>query len=202
MAGPPANASGSELWNRLTQLPRPTRDFTFSHRGTEVTVRLVVLVEQELAACRAAADDFAKRACGGKPQAGDLGYNDVYRNEIVVQVVCTACRDPQGMSLKSRAFPNADLAREQFTSDEWAVLFQAYCEWQADSGPIVSGMTTEEMDAWIEKLQEGASRSPLALLSSEQKSQLLLHLVSRLPKSPTASGSVGSPQSDPTPDPV
>lgn len=193
--GPPAGVSAGDLWSRLMQAPRPFMDFKFPRRGVDVAIRIVVLTEQELMNCRVAADRYAKAALNQKQAVGEdnVGYHDIYRNESVVQVVCTACRDPNGQTIESRAFPSADMARAQFTGDELAVLFNAYCDFQLDSGPIVASMTTEEMDAWLDRLAEGASRSPLAALSSAQRDALLMRSVSRHSSSPTASTSVGSP---------
>lgn len=192
--GPPAGVEAQDLWSKITQRPRPHKDFVFKARGQDATVRLVVLTESELMHCRAAADAFAKQELRDKQAHGEanLGYQDIYRNEVVVQLVCLACRDPKGAGIASLAWPNADLARQFFTADELAVLFNAYCDWQTESGPILSSMTKEEMDLWIEKLQEGGSRLPLAALSSEAKSALLMHSVSMLSTLRTGSGSAGS----------
>lgn len=203
-AGPPRDVAPQDLWTKLTSTRRPFKDFTFKARGQDATVRIVVLTENELMHCRAQADAYAKqevkRATGDRQsptESSSLGYKDIYNNEVVVQIVCCACRDPNGQSVASMAFPNADLARQFFTSDELAVLFNAYCDWQSESGPIIASMTPEEMDAWLDKLQEGGSRVPLAALSSEAKNQLLLHSVSRLSTLRTGNGSAGSPQDVP-----
>jgi len=95
-----------------------------------------------------------------------------------------------------QAFPSADKMRVAFTSDEIAVLLQSYMMVQRELGPIVSRMSPEEMDAWIEKLQEGGAAFPLVLLSSEAKNDLVMHLVSRLSDSSTDTSSPGSQPSD------
>lgn len=195
---PPANVAPVDLWTRLTQTPRPHKDFKFPRAGVDHSVRLVVLTEQELMSCRANADRFAKEQLKERQSFGDanLGYGEIYKNECVVQLVCASCRDVNGQNIASRAFPNADMARAHLTSDEFAVLFNAYCDFQTESGPLISSMTPEEMDAWIDRLAEGASRVPLAQLSSVAKEDLLMHLVSKLSKSPTDSTSPGSQPSE------
>ena len=199
--GPPAGVSGSELWQRLSQTPRPWKDVPFPRRGFEGSVRLVVLTERELMACRAAAERYAKSSLGedkAKADEQNLAYREIYDNERVVQVVCAACRDPQSASIESRAFPSPDMARAVFTSDEWAVLFEAYIQHQTESGPIISHMTVEEMDAWVERLSEGAGQVPLWQLSSAAKNDLIKHLASRCLTSPTASISAGALQDEPS----
>ena len=61
-------------------------------------------------------------------------------------------------------------------------------------------MTVPTMDAWIRRLQEGASGVPLAQLSLEALRDLLMHSVSLLATSPTGSGSAGSPPPESSPD--
>jgi hypothetical protein len=194
----PKNEKPSDLFARLTQTPRPHKLVTFPRKGLdkEEQVAIWVLTESELMAARSSAAKYAKKILDDQDltKQDNLGYQEIYRNECVVQVVCRACRDPQNLKIPS--FPNPDLARQWMTSDEFAVLFEAYCIWQAESGPIVGSMDEETMNAWIGRLQEGASQVPLALLSSAARDQLLMHSVSRLPRSLTDSGSAGSPPSD------
>lgn len=202
--GPPKNEKSSELFSRLMQTPRPHKSFGFPRKNAatgsmvDERVEIIVLTESELMAARASAAKYAKQILADKDLmvADNLGFQEIYRNECVVQVVCRACRDPVDPELKLLAFPNIDLARQWLTSDEWAALFEAYCLWQAESGPLVSGMDGATMNEWIGRLQEGASQVPLALLSSAARDQLLMHSVSLLPRSPTGSGSSGSPRGD------
>ena len=120
-----------------------------------------------------------------------LAYDEIYRNELAIETLVLACRDPK--DLKLPAFPNSQLARAYLTTDEITCLFMAYIEHQQESGPIVANMSVPTMDAWILRLQEGASRVPLAQLSLEALKDLLLHSVSLLATSRTDSGSAGSP---------
>ena len=201
--GPPANVDPADLWAKLTSLPRPTKEVTYPRRHPltgewlEDKVSVQVLTEGELMGARAAADIYAKSLLKDAQKSGDanLGYQDIYRNALVVEVIVRAYRKPT-MPGNPPAFPNPDLARRYMTSDEFGVLFQAYCDFQAESGPIISQMEPAEMDAWLERLAEGASQVPLAVLSSDAKNQLLEHSASRLYRSRTDSGSAGQPPSE------
>jgi len=202
-AGPPANVEPADLWAKLTTLPRPTQDVPFPRRHPvtkewmQDKLSVQVLTEAELMSARAAADIYAKDLLKDVQRSGDanLGYQDIYRNALVVEVIVRAYRSPN-MPGKPPAFPSSQQARKFLTADEFAVLFQAYCTFQAESGPILSSMTPEEMNAWLDRLAEGASSVPLAALSSDAKNQLLLHSALLLRKSRTGNGSPGSPPSE------
>lgn len=213
MPNPPKSVEPVALFQRLVETPRPTtrikyprRKFDDKGRPTgelvDVEVAIWVLTESELAKTRATAEKFAKLMLGDPELSTGkhLGYEELYRNACVVEAVCLAVRDPA--DTKQAFFPNPDLARRHVTSDEWAALFEAYCLWQAESGPLVSEMDQAEMDAWLRVLEEGGSRVPLARLSSGARAALLMHSVSLLQKSRVGSGSSGSPPSGSSTDPA
>lgn len=198
-AGPPANVAPADLWTKLTTTPRPSKEVPYPRRDPVTQepigrLSIQVLTEAELMSCRAAADEFAKEILKNPQRSGEanIGYGDIYRNESVIQVLVRACfrTDLPG---RPPAFPNAALARKYMTSDELTVLFQAYCDFQSESGPILSSMTTEEMNAWLERLAEGAAEVPLAALSSDGKNRLLVHSALLLRQLQMANGSVGQP---------
>jgi hypothetical protein len=201
-AGPPPNIEPADLWTKLTTLPRPHTEVAFPRKDPRTSqpmadkVAIWVLTESELMASRAAADAYAHEMLLKPQKSGDanLGYQDIYRNACVIEIVWRCCRAP--VNVQVPAFPSTKAIRQWFTSDEIAVLFQAYCAWQRESGPILSTMDKAEMDAWIEVLKDGGSRVPLARLASESVIDLLMHSVSLLPKSPVVSGSPGSPPSE------
>ena len=213
-AGPPKNVEPADLWTKLSTLPRPHTEVSFPRRNSETgewftdKVGLWVLTEAELMACRAAADLYAKDLLDkNAPKSGDasLGYLDIYRNALVVEVVWRACRNPA--ALLGPAFPSTAMIRRYMTSDELAVLFQAYSTFQQESGPMLSSMTKEEMDAWIDALVEGGSAVPLARMPLGSVTELLMHSVSILRRSRPGNGSSGSPDggsstsTDPSPSP-
>ena len=194
--GPPKGVDGSALWAQLAARERPTRVVDYPGAGESPgQVALRILTMNEMQACRANADKEAKRLLATGTN-GDLGYEDIYRNELVVQLVCTACRAPEDTRVPT--FPTAKHARDKLTEDDFAVLFEAYKLFKIEAGPILSEMTSAEMEAWITLLQEGGSRIPLARCSSGALCDLVMHLIARLPKSPTDSGSAGSPPDVPS----
>lgn len=205
--GPPKNVAPETLFARLAQSKRPTKVIDFPRKNAEglpiAQVALVVLTSGEQQKCRAAAEAYALDMLRGNPDGvpfrqvvdvvggRSLGYEELYRNELAIETVCAAVREPT--EKLSAFFPNSQLARLHTTTDEITVLFMAYCEHQSESGPIVSSMDVPTMEAWIRRLQEGASRVPLAQLSSEALRDLVMHLASLLPRSATDSGSPGWP---------
>lgn len=190
MAGPPKDVASSDLWRRLSERPRPSKPFKLTCKdGFDFEIVLWVLTESELHFCRANAQKVAQEILGGEQKSGNLGYEEIFQNELIVQLVCLACRaaeDPQ-----FPAFPSPKFARQKLTTDEFGVLASAYSEFRREAGPMLSELTAAEMEAWIRVLKDGASRVPLARLSSEAKSDLILHLVQTFS---TATGSAGSPQ--------
>ncbi len=192
MSGPPKNVEPSALWVKLTERPRPMKFIDFpSKGGSPGKLALRILTESELHVCRANATNTAKELLGGESRSGDMGYEDIYRNELAVQLVTVGCRAAEYPDGMIPAFPSAKDARKKLTSDEFAVLAMAYKAFQVESGPILSELTKDEMEAWIKLLQEGGSRVPLAHLSGEAQTDLIMFLVSMLPTSQTASGSAG-----------
>lgn len=204
MSGPPANVEPSALWIALTKRPRPHTliDFPASKLpGGAVgespgKLALWVLTEHELHECRANAERAAKELLkDDDAKQGNLGYEDIYRNELAFELVYQACRTPD--DLNRPVFLHPKLTRKLLTTDEIAVLLDAYNIFRAESGPMLSEMTPAEMEAWIRMLQEGGSRVPLAKLSGEAKSDLILLLVKKLSMH---TGSAGSPPAEPSSD--
>lgn len=197
-AGPPPDVDPADLWTKLTTLPRPHTEVAFPRKDPRTgqpmadKVKIWVLTESELMSSRAAADAYAHEILLKPQKSGDanLGYQDIYRNACVIEIVWRCCRAP--INAQVPAFPSTKAIRQWLTSDEIAVLFQAYCAWQRESGPILSSMDKAEMDAWIAVLREGGSRVPLARLASESVIDLLMHSVSLLPRSLEGNGSPGS----------
>lgn len=202
MAGPPKNVSPSDLWQKITERPRPTIDVDFPRKGVDGEpvgrLKLWILTESELHWCRANAEKTAREYLRDPedPKAvadrTGYGFQDIYYEELNIQLVSQAARDVQDP--KFPAFPSAKHARQALTTDEFAVLVRSYSAFKLESGPIVAEMTPAEMDLWIKKLMDGGSAVPLAHLSSEALQTLLRHSVSLLTKSRTDNGSHGSPQ--------
>lgn len=188
----------SDLWLALTALPRPHRVVPFPRRlpGSEAPVgELAIwpLTQEEQMAANAEADRWTKRLLKD-PQLKDqanLGYHHTYANEVAIQVLWRACRDPK--RTERSAFPSPALMRERLSTDEVGVLFNHYCTVQSEIGPIVAYMSTEEREAWILRLQEGGSAFPFDSLSWEQQRTLVTSMASQLVSCWMAMCSLGSP---------
>ena len=200
MAGPPKDESPSELWARLSERPRPWTEFQFP--GVDAAgnafpkCKLWILTEAEMHSCRANATRVAKAMIGdAKVGIGDIGYEEMYRNEMAVEMVALCVRvfdDP-----KFPAFPKAERVRQKLTTDEIAVLADAYTQFRVQSCPTLADLTPAEMEAWIVVLMEGASRAPLAALSGQAQSDLLMWCVEKIKSLSTRTSSAGSPPSEP-----
>lgn len=200
MAGAPNPERSSELWQKLSQRPRPTTTVPFPVPKGEVSpgeLSLWVLTDSELMQARANADVAAKKVLLGDVKDGDLGYRDIYNSELAVQILCLAARDPRDLEL--RTFISPKHLRDKLTTDEIAQLMIQYSEFRRDRGPFLTELSEAECEAWLVVLREGAKRDPLALLSGEARNDLILYLVSLLRGSPTGTTSAGSPPGGSTP---
>jgi hypothetical protein len=197
---PPKNVQPSELWQTLAKRPRPTKTIEFPCKDGSSVGRtcLWILTEDELHTCRKNAREEAVARLGTTAQPSELAYEEIYRNELYVQLACMACRAPENLLVPS--FPTPPIARKVLTTDEWGSIVAAYNAFRVEAGPMLSELTPAEMEAWLKTLQEGASRLPLASrLSPEALIDLILFLVSKLTSLQADSGSPGLLQEEPSP---
>lgn len=203
MSGPPDNVTANALFDALCAMPRPFRVVDIPRKAPDgsfpLQCHLQVLTQQERMVAVAAAEKFAQRALRAqrkdeesflpKKDAHSQGYDDLYTNELSVQLLFRACKQVEKPRLPF--FPTADDLRKVLDGDEIGVLTSAYHIVQAEVGPIVTTMDDGELNEWIDMLAEGASAVPLGRLSSGALRDLVMHLVSRLSKSSTVTGSSG-----------
>lgn len=207
MAGPPDNVDPTALWLALTAVPRPHRivDMPRKLPGTDTPVGKIAiwpLTQEEQMICNAEADRFAKQMLkeGQRKEDENLGYRGIYSNETAIQVLFRSCRDADDLS--RGAFPSTKLMRQTFTADEVTLLFELYIGVQLEVGPIIAYLTHEEMEAWIQRLEEGGSALPLALLAPQALNNLVLFMASQVVSSWTVTTSPGSPPDDGQTDPL
>lgn len=198
VAAPEEKITPSALWLALTAIPRPTKEVPLPRKipGTDEpvgVVRMWPLTQEEQMAANADADRFTKALLKDPQRKEDanLGYHHTYTNEVAVQVLLRAARDPD--DIKRPAFPSAGLLRQHLTTDEIGVLFSNYCTVQSELGPIRAQMSPEEADALILRLAEGGSTFPLDSYSWEQQRTLVVSMASRLVSCWTAMSSAGLP---------
>lgn len=185
MAGPPHNISEAQLWAEITAHKRPYREVDFPRNRPDTgkpycKVALIVLTPAEEVVNAARADEYVKKTLGiQKDGEVSRGYNVVYDNAAGVQTLYESTRRIEDHD--KHFFPSADALRDVLTTDELAVLIEAYAQMRAEIGPILSTMTQLEMDAWLDVLEAGAERvSPLYLLSPAQKNDLIYYCAAQL----------------------
>jgi len=200
--GPPKDADPTDLWQRLSTRPRPSKVVPFPVPPGEESpgdLALVVLTESEMMQVRANADAAAKEALRGDIKPGDLGYEDLYENEKAVQLVALAARKADDPTMLR--FPSAKDLRKKLTTDEIGQIAADYTQFRLERGPFVSELTEPELEAWLKVLQEGASRVPFSRLRTEALIDLVMFLGSKVTQL-MASGSAGSPPEGSSTDPV
>lgn len=192
---PPKDVPPSELWTRLTELPRPvSARHQFVARNNEVgEIVFWVLTAGELSQARMRADKETRASLDTEVRAGNLAYEEEYEQQKAYQVLALAARQPNDVIFP--AFPRASEVRDKLTDDEITAALAAYNIFRRESAPVIDEMTQPEMEAWISVLKEGASRFPLAACSGANLTDLVMYLVSKLPPadSSTATSSAGSP---------
>lgn len=197
MAMPPADIPPNELWLQITQMPRPFRVVDFPREdpvtGKPVAqLAMMLLTQQEAMTCQLAAEKFArahmKDDMPRESEARD-GYQDLYRNAAAVEVLFRSCKRLEDVKLPF--FPSPELMRKNLSQDEIGVLSMSYNRVRAELGPYVTELTKEQLDAWLKVLSQGGNADFLDFLSSEAKSELIVHLASHLSSYTMSSTSLG-----------
>lgn len=195
--------SASELWLRLQEMPRPSRIVDFPRKGPDGDflgkIRIWVLTQEEQMICASAAEKFAKeRLKDGKRD--DLGYETVYANASVVEVLYRTCRDAEEPSRPF--FPTPQAIRQTLTADECGRLFEAYLSVELELGPVVAKLEPVELDAWIDRIAEGGlAAGPFDSASRDMQKVLafsMAYLIRELRKDKSSVGSQpeGTPKSE------
>jgi len=198
--GPPRDRTPQELWAAMAKAPRPRTLVDNPRKGEDGapigSIAIEVLTVRALMSAQSAAEEYAQKLLVRAPkyQADGLGYAGIFNNAMTCEILARACKSPTAPILffgpdEQQAVANV---RAWFSPSEAAVLFNAYCDLQHTSGPLMNAMTDDDVEAWVDVLGEGARRDPLHALSSEQKNDLVMRLVSLLRMSRTVTSSAGS----------
>lgn len=197
----PKEESGSEIWHLLTAIPRPSRKVALPRNlpGTNEPVGEVPiwpLTHGELIESNAAAEQRMRTLFKdeNKKDELNLGYQHSFANELAVQHLWRACRDPNDLS--KPAFPSPKAMSVQFTGDEIGVLYNHYLTVQSEIGPITSAMSDDEYEAWVRRIAEAGSADPFDSLSWDLQRTLVLGMAQQLASYWTAISSVGSQPDD------
>ena len=208
----------SDLWVRLSAMPRPGRLVDFPRKGEDGEpvgqTFMRILTQEECLQAQVAAEQYVRglfgkaaddkdgpRFAGSVPKRDEASiFDTLHQNAVSVELLFRSCRRPEGDGQhegpKWPSFPSPAELRKKLSNDEIGVLMREYLQVQADLGPITSTMEEGEFDAWVERIAKSGSTSPFASLSWEAASELILLMASRLWSSRTATSSSGSPRDD------
>jgi len=193
---PPKDAQPSELWLQITAMPRPHRVVPFPRKGIVAEIAMVVLTGDESMAAKASTERHVRKLLREDPKVATKGesgqgYLDLCEQRDSQELLFRACKQPGDLSRSF--FPTIESIGANLTTDEIAVLVLHYRRTMAELGPIVSEMSQEECDAWIEMLAKGGSLDPFDLLSLGQQSRLMRYMAVQCWASRTGNSSPGTP---------
>lgn len=195
--------ASSELWHLLTAVPRPHRKVPLPRNlpGTNEPigeVPIVPLTHGELIESNAAAEQRMRTMFKdeNKKDELNLGYQHSFANELAVQHLWRACRDPN--DLDKPAFPSPKAMSLKMTGDEIGVLYNSFLTVQSELGPITSSMSDEEYEAWVRRISEAGTADPFDSLSWDLQRTLVVSMASQLASYWTDTSSAGSPPEEDT----
>lgn len=183
---PPKNIDPDDLWSQIITLPRAHRVIESPLElpdGTKAQIAIMVLTQEESQICTIEAEKFTKKMLkenGGVPKSDEKseGYSTLYENRSAIEVLFKCCR--RVGKLDKSFFPSVGEMTKRLTTDQIAVLFREYLIVQQEIGPIISNMTKEELDAWVEKLAKGGSAHFLGFLTLAAQNQFILYMACQL----------------------
>lgn len=197
----PKDEGGSQIWQLLTAIPRPTRKVPLPRNlpGTRETIGEIPvwpLTHGELIESNAAAEQRMRTLFKdeNKKDELNLGYQHSFANELAVQHLWRACRDPNDIA--KPAFPSPKAMSLQFTGDEIGVLYNHFLTVQAEIGPITSVMSDEEYEAWVRRIAESGSSDPFDSLSWDLQRTLVRSMAEQLASYWTDTSSASSQLDD------
>lgn len=180
------------IWAKLTELPRPSQLVPFPRLNPETgnpycDIRMVILTAEETARVTAEAEKRTRKSLQDTLPGNDQhsqGYNELFRDYTIEGVLFHSCRHPD--DINKHFFPSQSSIFKVLTADEAGILFNDYAMISAELGPVISDLTQEEMDNWIERIQKDAkNKFFLNSFTSEQLKMFIVYLVSRLSNSQT-----------------
>lgn len=215
--GPPANEDAADLWAKITTLPRAHKVVDFPRVDADGSslgqVAIVVLTGDEVHLSNLNAEKFIRKAykdaMGEVPKADEMSgsFQSMYNTRATREILFRSCKKaehceagPDGVCIvdhdKLAPFFPTQEAIGKLTTDETAVLMRHYMQTQSTLGPIVKLMSQSEMDEWLEVLARGGRADPLAFLSLEDVTRLLMHSANRLYPLQTGNSSLGTQQGE------
>jgi hypothetical protein len=194
MSGPPKDIPASELFLKLCEIPRPSEVVDFPRVDPDtgkpvckIRIQVLTMVQHDEARIRA----FKKLKKGRELSAEDMESSllrEVCGDRVAREVLAMSCLHEKpikgtveaGSPRYGKFFNNVD-ELDNLTADELMVLFSTYEIVQHRFGPNRRTIDSdEELNAWIERLKDGASVYPLAGQSWHQLANLCFSLVERV----------------------
>lgn len=185
---PPVDEAPSELFSKLMEMPRPSEvvDFPRLDANGEPLgrVRIQILTSAEHDKARELAQSSMKARGISREDMTGPALKEVLGDAIAKELIAMACVTEKdfggaGKVTYGRIFRNAtDVGA--LSADELLLLFNAYQLTQHKYGPFERNLEPGDIDAWIQRIGEGAAEFPLLSLALPQLVQLTLSLGERL----------------------
>jgi len=193
---PHTDIPASDLWQKLSETPRPTEVVDFPRadsRGNPIgKVRIQVLRMEEHDRARLTAQkklrDNARALGFERLESADMdspGVREVLGDMTARELLAMACLSDVSMSEDAsspfypRIFPSAEGLSKVLSADETAVLFSLFTIVTNKFGPFENNIEGDE-DAWIRRLAEGGDAFPLVSLPWPQLVRLTSLLAGRI----------------------
>lgn len=181
---PPSDVSPSDLLLKLLERPQPSEVVDFPARSTNDTplaqIRVMVLRMEQHDEARIRAREALKtkrrlsdddlRSPFGLELLGDATARELLAMACVMADPIPGTAENQGAKY-ARLFRSSDDVNK-LTADEVTALFGAYMLVQKRFGPYERDLDDAEVNAWITRLEEGASALPLSRLPSLELAEL------------------------------
>jgi len=200
---PPKDVTGAQMWAEITQCPREFRRVPFPRawKGEQVEVAMVIMTQEEAFLANLAAEKYVRKMLrDDMPKASDVseGYLRIFELAAAPEILFRVCKDPTDTS--KPFFKTRDEISKFLTTDKTGILLREYNLVRMEMGPVITQMTGDEMDAWIDRLTEAEDIYPLVLLDSELLTRALRTMASQLKALRTGKNSATSPPDEPTTD--
>ena len=152
-AGGPLSAA--RLQSKLASMRRKSTEYrAATWPGLDLPLKLRLLSNADVQLCHAAA--LARFEAIGIPTDKMLSV-DLFEDEVMLQVLHRACRDPEKPDELTFA-DDADDLRENTTVDQRAEMFTLYRDFQADYDPRLDAMPAAVVEQIVEALKKKDQR--------------------------------------------
>jgi hypothetical protein len=185
--GPPQDVTAGALFRKHCEVPAPSEVFDFPRRGVTDRVRMMVLRLEDHDDARLRAEEWLTKRPGISKEAREgKAAREVLADRIAREVIAlSACSekpidgsDATGALRYVRWFAGPDDVGK-LTPDEVNALFSSYVLTQHRYGMHPAFADEAEVTAWIQRLTEGASASPLSVCTFQELAELTCTLAKR-----------------------